>query len=94
MPTQFALIAQSAEHAAVNRGVTGSSPVRGAMKKPLYESKEVFSMMFAFRQMMTLTLMMTAWPNDVAYANFLSKHRIIASEMSNIIFAKQMHHIA
>ena len=26
-PTFFALIAQSVEHAAVNRGVTGSSPV-------------------------------------------------------------------
>ena len=47
MPTFFALIAQSVEHAAVNRSVTGSSPVWGAMKKPLYESKEVFSMMFA-----------------------------------------------
>ena len=29
----FALIAQSVEHAAVNRGVTGSSPVRGAKKE-------------------------------------------------------------
>ena len=28
----FALIAQSVEHAAVNRGVTGSSPVWGAKK--------------------------------------------------------------
>ena len=27
-----ALIAQSVEHAAVNRGVTGSSPVRGAKR--------------------------------------------------------------
>ena len=25
---------------------------------------------------------------------FIGKHRIIANEMSNIIFAKQMHHIA
>ena len=31
--TVFALIAQSVEHAAVNRGVTGSSPVWGASKK-------------------------------------------------------------
>ena len=31
MPTFFALIAQSVEHAAVNRSVTGSSPVWGAM---------------------------------------------------------------
>ena len=30
--TVFALIAQSVEHAAVNRGVTGSSPVWGARK--------------------------------------------------------------
>ena len=30
MPTFFALIAQSVEHAAVNRSVTGSSPVWGA----------------------------------------------------------------
>ena len=28
-----------------------------------------------------------------SFATF-GKHRIIASEMSNIIFAKQMHHIA
>ena len=33
MPTFFALIAQSVEHAAVNRGVTGSSPVWGAKKE-------------------------------------------------------------
>ena len=32
MPTFFALIAQSVEHAAVNRSVTGSSPVWGAKK--------------------------------------------------------------
>ena len=37
MPTFFALIAQSVEHAAVNRGVTGSSPVWGA-KNPVHES--------------------------------------------------------
>ena len=35
MPTFFALIAQSVEHAAVNRGVTGSSPVWGAKKKTI-----------------------------------------------------------
>jgi len=28
------------------------------------------------------------------FATFFGKHRIIANEMSNIIFAKQMHHIA
>jgi len=39
-------------------------------------------------------LMMTASPNDVASLMFIGKHRIIANEMSNIIFAKQMHHIA
>ena len=33
--TEYALIAQSVEHAAVNRGVTGSSPVWGAKKKTL-----------------------------------------------------------
>ena len=37
MPTFFALIAQSVEHAAVNRSVTGSSPVWGA-KTPLKPS--------------------------------------------------------
>ena len=31
--TEYALIAQSVEHAAVNRGVTGSSPVWGAKGK-------------------------------------------------------------
>ncbi len=30
--TEYALIAQSVEHAAVNRGVTGSSPVWGAKR--------------------------------------------------------------
>ena len=30
--TEYALIAQSVEHAAVNRGVVGSSPTGGAMK--------------------------------------------------------------
>ena len=33
MPTFFALIAQSVEHAAVNRRVVGSSPTIGARKK-------------------------------------------------------------
>jgi hypothetical protein len=28
------------------------------------------------------------------FATFYGKHRIIASGMSNIIFAKQIHHIA
>jgi hypothetical protein len=28
------------------------------------------------------------------FATFYGKHRIIATEGSNIIFAKQMHHIA
>ena len=43
---------------------------------------------------------MTASPNDVRFANdvclraHMGKHRIIASATSNIIFAKQMHHIA
>ena len=32
LKTEYALIAQSVEHAAVNRGVTGSSPVWGANK--------------------------------------------------------------
>jgi len=40
------------------------------------------------RPMMTLTLMMCG------FATFWGKYRIIASETSNIIFAKQMHHIA
>ena len=35
----FALIAQSVEHAAVNRGVTGSSPVWGATKFVLSGTK-------------------------------------------------------
>ena len=44
--------------------------------------------------------MMLATPNDVRYANDVcltahwGKHRIIATNGSNIIFAKQMHHIA
>jgi len=47
-----------------------------------------------------LRQMMTASPNDVRFANdvclraHMGKHRIIASTTSNIIFAKQMHHIA
>ena len=40
---RYSSIAQSVEHLTVNQGVTGSSPVGGA-KKPLYESKEVFSL--------------------------------------------------
>ena len=36
--TEYALIAQSVEHAAVNRGVTGSSPVWGAKRKTTHSS--------------------------------------------------------
>ena len=50
-------------------------------------------MMFALQQMMLATPMVTASPNDVAYANCFGKRRIIANKMSNIVFAKQMHHI-
>ena len=51
-------------------------------------------------------MMFACHANDVGYANddanandvclraHKGKHRIIASETSNIIFAKQMHHIA
>ena len=45
MPTFFALIAQSVEHAAVNRSVTGSSPVWGA-KNPVHESGRDFTFYF------------------------------------------------
>ena len=44
--------------------------------------------------------MMWVSPNDVRFANDVclaahdGKHRIIATNGSNIIFAKQMHHIA
>ena len=43
MPTFFALIAQSVEHAAVNRSVTGSSPVWGARKRKTRLKNRVFS---------------------------------------------------
>ena len=51
-------------------------------------------MMFALRQMMSLTLMMFPTEMMSASPNVIGKHRIIANEMGNIIFAKQMHHIA
>ena len=47
----FALIAQSVEHAAVNRGVTGSSPVWGAKEKALTQERGCFS----FTLKMTIT---------------------------------------
>jgi len=38
---------------------------------------------------------MTATPNDVCLAAHCGKHRITrGTQWSNIIFAKQMHHIA
>ncbi len=37
---------------------------------------------------------MTATPNDVWLRHIWGKHCIIATEGSNIIFVKQMHHIA
>ena len=46
------------------------------------------------RQMMLAAPMMTASPNDVCLTAHWGKHRIIATNGSNIIFAKQMHHIA
>ena len=42
MPTFFALIAQSVEHAAVNRSVTGSSPVWGAKRKSVLVRGRIF----------------------------------------------------
>ena len=46
------------------------------------------------RQMMLAPPMMTASPNDVCLTAHDGKHHIIATKGSNIIFAKQMHHIA
>ena len=43
MPTFFALIAQSVEHAAVNRSVTGSSPVWGAKKLSFFGTRVFLS---------------------------------------------------
>ena len=44
--------------------------------------------------MMLATPMMTASPNDACLTAHWGKRRIIATNESNIIFAKQMHHIA
>ena len=54
----------------------------------------LFSMMFALRQMMTLSLMM--FPSEMMSAspNVFGKHRIIVCETNNIIFAEEMYRIA
>ena len=46
MPTFFALIAQSVEHAAVNRSVTGSSPVWGAKNPVLVRGRDFYFFTF------------------------------------------------
>ena len=62
-----AYLAQSVEHAAVNRRVVGSSPTVGARKKLLEISQGVFLMIFALRQMMSVS------PNELAnIASFLA----------------------
>ena len=50
--------------------------------------------MFAFGKMMSLSLMM--FPSEMMSAppNVVGKHHIIARKTSNIMFAKQMHHVA
>ena len=45
---QSSSIAQSVEHAAVNRGVVGSSPTGGAIKKAL--RKKCFFSLFAYNE--------------------------------------------
>ena len=41
---EYALIAQSVEHAAVNRSVIGSSPIEGAMKKAVDKIDGLFQL--------------------------------------------------
>ena len=90
-------IVQSVEHQSPKLGVVGSSPPAPANKKGtfVYQTKVPFLNDVCLRQMML------ASPNDVRFANDVcltahwGKHRITRGmQWSNIIFAKQMHHIA
>ena len=68
----------------------------------LHQQKTHFCLVTKVRFLNDVCLqqMMMATPNDVRFANDVrltahcGKHRIIATGGSNIIFAKQMHHIA
>ena len=70
----------------------GPNPPSPTRKKHCFRS--AFFNDVCLRQMMLATPMMTAPPNDVCLTAHNGKHRIIATNGSNIIFAKQMHHIA
>ena len=67
--TEYALIAQSVEHAAVNRGVTGSSPVWGAKVK--HSLLRVLSFCFSI----ALQLVSLCFGRGVAAVNWLTDLR-------------------
>ena len=67
--TEYALIAQSVEHAAVNRGVTGSSPVWGAKGK--HSLLRVLSFCFSI----ALQLVSLCFGRGVAAVNWLTDLR-------------------
>ena len=64
-------------------------------KKSLLSTKTKVTFLndVCLRQMMTLALMMVPSEMMSASPDIIGKHHIIASESSNIIFVKQMHHI-
>ncbi len=80
----FGGLAQLGEHLPYKQRVTGSSPVPPTIKKPIARAIGFFNDVCLAANdvvslMMTLTLMMCG------FATFYGKHRIIASETSNII---------
>ena len=65
----------------VNPQVAGSSPARGAMKKPRSKERGFFNDV-------CLRQMMLASPNDVALLMFMCKHCIIATPGSNLMMQR------
>ena len=65
--TEYALIAQSVEHAAVNRGVVGSSPTGGAKNRDVLLNVFIFFFQIEFGQwqlVQTAERLLTAsWPS-------------------------------
>ena len=70
MPTFFALIAQSVEHAAVNRSVTGSSPVWGARKNSCSKEQEFFQLYSPFGELYCSAVIFGLRPSDIRFASF------------------------
>ena len=88
--TKYSSLAQSVEHAAVNRVVVGSSPTGGAIKKDI--QSDVFFQLYLPSASYIASQLYSASPSDIVLRTVIGKYNITEAEGFNITFALQKYH--